>query len=72
MQIEVRATVDVERPLAEVFDFAVACERGVPTWTYVFSLTTPLVYPLAWLVLGLFRSWMQSGLDQLRAQLPAR
>lgn len=41
-------------------------------WTYTFDLTTPLVYPLARLVLGLFRRWMQRGLDQIREQLPAR
>ena len=158
MQIEVTATVDVDRPRDEAFDFAVACETfprvlrklglipaiehvemvdGQPlatggqrrvrlgdgseirelvvaldrplrhryrwldlpaapfnllvsgaeadwtfddtrdggtriAWTYAFTLTTPLVYPLARLVLGLFRSWMQRGLDRIAEQLRAR
>lgn len=38
-------------------------------WTYTFTLTTALVYPLAWLVLGLFRRWMQRGLDRIPVEI---
>ena len=41
------------------------------TWTYRFELTSPVVYPLAALVIGLFRRWMARGLANVRTQLMA-
>jgi uncharacterized protein YndB with AHSA1/START domain len=38
-------------------------------WDYRFELTTPLVYPLAAVVVLLFRRWMAGGLGRLRTLL---
>jgi len=38
-------------------------------WTYTFDLTSPLAYPLAMPILWLFKSWLQQGLDAIRAEL---
>src|SRR5262245_9170014 len=38
-------------------------------WTYRFELTTPLVYPLGVLIVGLFRRWMEAGLAAIRVEL---
>ena len=38
-------------------------------WTYTFNLTSPLAYPLAMPILWLFKSWLQQGLDAIRAEL---
>ncbi|SRR5260221_2106877 len=39
-------------------------------WVYTFELTTPLVYPLAALVIMAFERWMARGLETLEAALP--
>ena len=36
-------------------------------WHYTFELTSPLAYPVAALVMILFRRWMASGLERLAA-----
>jgi len=38
-------------------------------WLYTFELTTPLVRPLAALVLSAFQKWMARGLETLSAKL---
>jgi len=40
-------------------------------WIYRFELTSPIVYPIAALVVVLFRRWMARGLAKVRAQLTA-
>ncbi|HEY8515103.1 MAG TPA: SRPBCC family protein [Candidatus Binatia bacterium] len=47
-------------------------ERGTHVnWTYTFDLTTPLVWPLAFATLQIFRLWMQRALDRLPAEVGA-
>ena len=36
------------------------------TWTYEFTLTSPLVLPVAGIVFRRFRTWMQRGLQQVQ------
>lgn len=46
--------------------------RGAGTrieWTYTFTLSTPLVYPFAALLMTVFRRWMQRGLDRIPEEM---
>jgi hypothetical protein len=54
-------------------DWSFAPEAGGTrlVWVYRFELTSPLAWPLAALVVGLFRRWMAKGLAALRAELVA-
>ena len=40
-------------------------------WSYTFGLTAPLAYPLAMPIAGLFKGFVQQGLDALRDELLA-
>ncbi len=46
------------------------CEQATSvtrvTWTYEFTLTSPLALPVAWIVFRRFQTWMQRGLQQVQ------
>jgi hypothetical protein len=47
-------------------------ERGASTridWSYTFDLTTPLVYPLALIMVSQFRGWMVQQLEAIAGAL---
>lgn len=46
-------------------------ERTRIDWTYTFTLTSPLLYPLALAVAWLFGRWMQQSLDRIPGELRA-
>lgn len=52
-------------------DWAFTEEEGGTriVWTYTFGLTSPLAYPLAVPIAWLFKGWLQTGLDALRADI---
>ena len=51
--------------------FAAAGRGTRVEWTYTFDLTSALAYPLAVVVLQLFRRWMQRALDRLPQEMGA-
>jgi hypothetical protein len=53
------------------WSFAPSARGTRIVWVYRFTLTSPLVAPLAWPVVRLFERWMQRGLDRVREQLEA-
>jgi uncharacterized protein YndB with AHSA1/START domain len=50
---------------AAEWTFKKAGEGTEVRWDYVFTLTSPLAFPLAAIVVRLFRRWMQKGLERL-------
>ena len=40
-------------------------------WTYTFTLTSPLAWPLATAVAWLFQRWMQQSLERIAGAMPA-
>ncbi len=38
-------------------------------WNYLFTITTPLVYPLALVMMSQFRGWMSQSLAAVRSEL---
>lgn len=40
-------------------------------WSYVFELKSPLAYPLALLIMPLFKSWLAQSLESIRSELAA-
>jgi len=47
-------------------------DRTRVDWTYTFTLTSPLAWPLATAVAWLFGRWMQQSLDRIPEALAAR
>jgi len=53
------------------FDFTEADGGTRIEWSYVFELTSPLAYPLAFVIVPLFRGWLTQGLEVMLAELAA-